>query len=171
MGPVGGGRLAAPTELSQKLGAGNFATYELAMRFVLGNSNVCVALSGMQTVEMVRQNAAVASLECPMTEAQWKQAGEAMENLKKFSDLYCTGCGYCQPCPKGIQIPRVFLIYTYCNVYGLKEAAKNAWKGYMQNPGITSKDCANCGYCEKKCPQHLKIRELLKKAEDVLNAL
>ena len=67
--------------------------------------------------------------------------------------------------------PRVFLIYTYCNVYGLKEAAKNAWKGYMQNPGITSKDCADCGYCEKKCPQHLKIRELLKKAEDVLNAL
>ena len=171
MGPVGGGRLAAPTELSQKLGAGNFATYELALRFVLGNPNVCVALSGMQTVEMVRQNAAIASLECPMTEEQCKQAGEAMENLKKFSDLYCTGCGYCQPCPKGIQIPRVFLIYTYCNVYGLKEAAKNAWKGYMQNPGITSKDCANCGYCEKKCPQHLKIRELLKKAEDVLSAL
>ena len=171
MGPVGGGRLAAPTELSQKLGAGNFATYELAMRFVLGNPNVCVALSGMQTVEMVRQNAAVASLECPMTEEQWKQAGEAMENLKKFSDLYCTGCGYCQPCPKGIQIPRIFLIYTYYNVYGLKEAAKNAWKGYMQNPGITSADCANCGYCEKKCPQHLKIRELLKKAEETLQNL
>ena len=171
MGPVGGGRLAAPTGLSQKLGAGNFATYELAMRFVLGNPNVCVALSGMQTVEMVRQNAAVASLECPMTEEQWKQAGEAMENLKKFSDLYCTGCGYCQPCPKGIQIPRIFLIYTYYNVYGLKEAAKNAWKGYMQNPGITSADCANCGYCEKKCPQHLKIRELLKKAEETLQNL
>ena len=171
MGPVGGGRLAAPTELSQKLGAGNFATYELAMRFVLGNPNVCVALSGMQTAEMVRQNAAIASLECPMTQEQCMQAGEAMENLRKFSDLYCTGCGYCQPCPKGIQIPRVFLIYTYCNVYGLKDAARNAWKGYMNNPGITSADCANCGYCEKKCPQHLKIRELLKKAEDVLNAL
>ena len=171
MGPVGGGRLAAPTELSQKLGAGSFATYELALRFVLGNPDVCVALSGMQTVEMVRQNAAVAALECPMTEAQWKQAGEAMENLKKFSDLYCTGCGYCQPCPKGIQIPRIFLIYNYHNVYGLTEAAKNAWKGYMQNPGITSSECANCGYCEKKCPQHLKVRELLKKAEDVLNAL
>jgi predicted aldo/keto reductase-like oxidoreductase len=56
-------------------------------------------------------------------------------------------------------------------VYGLKEAAKNAWKGYLQNPGITSKDCADCGYCEKKCPQHLKIRELLKKAEDTLQRL
>ena len=174
MGPVGGGRLAAPTELSRKLGAGTFATYELALRFVLGNPNVCVALSGMQTAEMVRQNAAVADLECPMTEEQWKQAGEAMENLKKFSELYCTGCGYCQPCPKGINIPKIFQAYTYYNVYGLNEAAKNAWNSYAnneKNPGATSKDCVSCGYCEKKCPQHLKIRELLKKAEDALRSL
>ncbi len=174
MGPVGGGRLAAPTELARKLGTGNFATYELALRFVLGNPNVCVALSGMQTVEMVEQNAAVASLECPMTEEQWKQAGDAMENLKKFSELYCTGCGYCQPCPKGIQIPRIFQAYTYHNVYGLHEAAKNAWLRYTtdeRNPGATSKDCVSCGYCEKKCPQHLQIRELLKKAEAVLASL
>ena len=93
MGPVGGGRLAAPTELSQKLGAGSFATYELALRFVLGNPHVSVALSGMENPKMVAQNAAVASLECPMTQEQWKEAGQAMENLKKFSELYCTGCG------------------------------------------------------------------------------
>lgn len=174
MGPVGGGRLAAPTELSQKLGAGSFATYELALRFVLGNPDVCVALSGMQNPQMVEQNAAVASLECPMSQEQWKQAGEAMENLKKFSELYCTGCGYCQPCPKKINIPKIFQAYTYYNVYGLRDAAKNAWNGYINNerePGATSADCANCGYCEKKCPQHLQIRELLKKAEDVLRTL
>ena len=87
MGPVGGGRLAAPTELVQKLGAGSLNTYELALRFVLGNPGVCCALSGMQNVTMVEQNAAVASLENPMSEEQWRQVGESLENLRKFSEL------------------------------------------------------------------------------------
>ncbi len=174
MGPVGGGRLAAPTQLGEKLGTGKLNTYELALRFVLGNPGVCVALSGMQTVEMVEQNAAVGSLETPMTQEQWRQVGESLENLKKFSELYCTGCGYCQPCPKGIKIPHIFQAYTYHNVYGLTELAKNSYQGYVNNekePGATSKDCVSCGYCEKKCPQHLQVRELLKKAEGVLEAL
>ena len=174
MGPVGGGRLAAPTELAQKLGSGNLNTYELALRFVLGNPGVCCALSGMQTCEMVEQNAAVASLEEPMTEAKWREVGEALENLKKFSELYCTGCGYCQPCPKGIQIPKIFQAYTYHNVYGLHELAKKSFDQYVndeKNPGATSADCVSCGYCERKCPQHLKVRELLKMAEEKLRSL
>ena len=174
MGPVGGGRLAAPTELAQKLGTGSLNTYELAFRFALGNPGVSCALSGMQPYEMVDQNAAVASLEEPMTEQQWRDVGDALENLKKFSELYCTGCAYCQPCPKGIEIPKIFQAYTYHNVYGLSELAKKTFTNYVNDekkPGATLKDCANCGFCEKKCPQHLKVRELLKKAEDVLNAL
>ena len=123
---------------------------------------------------MVEKNALVAALETPMTEDKWREAGESMENLKKFSELYCTGCGYCQPCPKGINIPKIFEAYTYHNVYGLNELAKNTFNGYVNNekePGATSEACVNCGYCEKKCPQHLKIRELLKKAEGAVKAL
>ena len=174
MGPVGGGRLAAPTELAQKLGSGNLNTYELALRFVLGHPGVCCALSGMQTVEMVEQNTAVASLEVPMTREQWQQAGESMENLKKFSELYCTGCAYCQPCPQGIEIPKIFQAYTYHNVYGLIESAKKDYERYVNNekkPGATSKDCIGCGFCESKCPQKLSIRDLLKKVEPILEAL
>ena len=66
----GGAIATASTELAQKLGSGNFSTYELALRFVLGHPGVCCALSGMQNVEMVEQNAAVGALEVPMTEAQ-----------------------------------------------------------------------------------------------------
>ena len=174
MGPVGGGRLAAPTELAKKLNGENLNTYELALRFVLGNPGVCCALSGMQTYDMVDKNAAVGSLEVPMTEKEWREVGENLENLKKFSELYCTGCAYCQPCPKGINIPRIFQAYTYLNVYGLKDLAKNTWNGYVNNekePGATSAACVGCGYCEKKCPQHLKVRELLKKVEGVLSNL
>lgn len=174
MGPVGGGRLAAPTELVKKLGGENLNTYELAFRFVLGNPGVSCALSGMQTLEMVEQNAVVASLENPMSEKEWREVGETLENLRKFSELYCTGCAYCQPCPKGINIPKIFQAYTYLNVYGLKDLAKNTFKGYVENekePGATSEACVNCGFCERKCPQHLQVRELLKKVEGVLKAL
>ena len=51
---------------------------------------------------------------------EWEQLGVAMEEIKKFSELYCTGCKYCQPCPVGIDIPRIFEMYTYYNVYGLR---------------------------------------------------
>ena len=174
MGPVGGGRLAAPTELAAKLGTEAVNTYELAFKFVLGNPGVCCALSGMQNLDMVEKNAVVASLENPMSEEEWRRIGESLENLKKFSELYCTGCGYCQPCPKGINIPRIFQAYTYKNVYGLTELAKNTWNGYLndqKNPGVHPDACVNCGYCERKCPQHLQVRELLKKVEGVLSAL
>ena len=174
MGPVGGGRLAAPTELAAKLGTEAVNTNELAFKFVLGNPGVCCALSGMQNIDMVEQNAKVASLENPMSEEEWRRVGESLENLKKFSELYCTGCGYCQPCPKGINIPKIFQAYTYLNVYGLTDLAKNTWKGYLtneKNPGVSPAECVNCGYCERKCPQHLKVRELLKKVEGVLSAL
>ena len=174
MGPVGGGRLAAPTELAAKLGTEAVNTYELAFKFVLGNPGVCCALSGMQTIDMVEKNEKVASLENPMSEEEWRRVGKSLENLKKFSELYCTGCGYCQPCPKGINIPRIFQAYTYLNVYGLKDLAKNTWNGYLndeKNPGAKPDACVNCGYCERKCPQHLKVRELLKKVEGVLSSL
>ena len=174
MGPVGGGRLAAPTELAAKLGTEAVSTYELAFRFVLGNPGVCCALSGMQNIDMVEKNAVVASLENPMSEEEWRRVGESLENLKKFSELYCTGCGYCQPCPKGINIPRIFQAYTYLNVYGLRDLAKNTWNGYLndqKNPGVHPDQCVNCGYCERKCPQHLQVRELLKRVSGVLAGL
>ena len=171
MGPVGGGRLAYPTDLVKTLGGENLNTYELALRFVLGNRDVCCALSGMQNPTMVEQNAAVASLPEPMSEEKWQQIGQQLENLQKFSELYCTGCNYCQPCPQGIEIPKIFQAYTYHNVYGLHELAKNSWKKYQEKPGITSDSCVDCGLCEEKCPQKLKIRELLKMAEAKLEAL
>ncbi len=174
MGPVGGGRLAAPTQLGEKLGTGSLHTYELALRFVLGNPGVCVALSGMENPQMVEQNAAVGSLETPMSEAQWRQVGTSLEELKKFSELYCTGCNYCQPCPRNIKIPTIFQAYTYHNVYGLTELAKKTYLNYVNNekePGATCADCIDCGQCEEKCPQHLKIRDLLRKVEPILETL
>ncbi|MBQ3904521.1 MAG: aldo/keto reductase, partial [Eubacterium sp.] len=162
MGPVGGGRLAAPTDLYNRLtGKPAISTYELAFRFCLGNPNLNCALSGMQDVDMVRKNIRAASDNTSFSEEEWKQLGKAMEEIKRFSELYCTGCKYCQPCPADIDIPRIFEMYTYYNVYGLKEHAEKMMKDYLKKDGKTYASCINCGACEKKCPQHLEIRRNL----------
>lgn len=164
MGPVGGGRLAAPTDLYAKLtGKASIATYELAFKFCLGNPDLNCALSGMQTADMVRQNAGLASDSTAFSEEEWQQLGKAMEEIRKFDELYCTGCRYCQPCPAGIDIPRIFECYTYHNVYGLTDHAKRMMENYVKNGGKVYKDCKNCGLCERKCPQHLPVRTHLEK--------
>ena len=172
MGPVAGGRLSAPTNLYNKLtGKSSIPTYELAFKFVLGNPYLSCALSGMQTIDMVEQNAKIDSDDAVIKEDECRQLGEAFESLKKFGELYCTGCNYCQPCPAGINIPRIFNAYTYHNVYELSAHAKREIDGYKNEGGKTVSDCLDCGLCEKKCPQKLKIRQELKRVEEVLNLL
>lgn len=170
MGPVGGGRLAAPTDLYTKLtGKPSIATYELAFKFCLGNPNLNCALSGMQNLEMVKKNVKVASDDTTFSAVEWEQLGLAIEKLKKFSELYCTGCKYCQPCPADIKIPHIFEIWTYYNVYGLKDHAKEMMQQYLNDGGKTFSDCKQCGLCEEKCPQHLQIRKHLEKVCDILS--
>ena len=171
MGPVAGGRLSAPsTKLSENLleNKESVATYELALRFVLGNPNVSCALSGMTSMDTVEKNLKSADSE-PMTEKDFANAKAVMEDMKKFSDLYCTGCDYCMPCPQGIKIPRVFNAYTYHNVYGLSDHAKHMYGeiGNNERAGAAVSECIECGECESKCPQHIKIIEKLKEVDKV----
>ena len=169
MGPVGGGRLAAPTDLYAKLTSKpSIATYELAFKFCLGNPNLNCALSGMQNLEMVQKNIQVASDDTTFSAEEWTALGTAMEELKKFSELYCTGCKYCQPCPVEINIPHIFEMWTYYNVYGLKDHAMYMMREYLKKGGKTFADCKQCGLCEKKCPQHLEIRKNLEKVCNIL---
>jgi len=171
MGPVGGGRLAAPTGLGGSLAGKPMPTYELALKYVLGNPHISCALSGMQDEDMLLKNVAIASNEAPLTQEEWRQVGDSLERLRRFSDLYCTGCGYCQPCPAGIDIPAIFDCYTYHNVYGLSGRAKQMFGKYLEKEGKTRKDCQDCGQCESSCPQHLRIRGELERVEGVLGKL
>jgi len=174
MGPVAGGRLAAPTELYKKLmGKESMATYDLALRFVLGNENISLALSGMENMEMLEKNLAIAELDTYMTKEEWNKVGIAMEEIKKFSELYCTGCNYCQPCPQNIIIPKLFNMYTYHNVYGLTSAAKSEFEDYKKNTkdGALPEACIDCGICEDKCPQHLDIRNEMRRVVKILEEI
>ena len=180
MGPVAGGRLAAPSELADRLlGDKNPETAELALRFVLGNPNISCALSGMGTAAMLEQNLKAGNMEVPMGADDFEKAKRLMGDLKKFSDLYCTGCDYCKPCPQNINIPHIFNAYTHHNVYGMSALAKDMydkvktgqkdWHGNLISEPVSK--CAECGQCEEKCPQKIKIIEKLKETDKILAAL
>lgn len=165
MGPVGGGRLAAPSEIFKKvLGKETTSTPEIAMRFVLANPNVSCSLSGMGTMGMVEENVAVASNKEPISSTELEKINKMLEETKQLADLYCTGCDYCMPCPKGIKIPHVFRLMNYHKVYGLTEYAKKQFADIKEgsNNGNSPIACSECGACETKCPQKIQIRVQLK---------
>ena len=181
MGPVAGGRLGSPSESIRKMVGRNMeSTAEMALRFVLANPNVNIALSGMSSIRQLEENAKVASIEGPLTEAELRQVDRMLEENKKMADLYCTGCKYCMPCPQGINIPHVFGLMNDHKVYGLTEHAKQQYQSlftdlesrkepWLKEQGVDASNCIECGQCEDKCPQHLKIIEQLKETHAVLS--
>lgn len=172
MGPVAGGRLAAPAKFKEKHGTDHkIADYDLALRYVCENENITCALSGMETLDMVLKNVDVIANSKPLSDEENKVIDETRKLVAKFNELYCTGCGYCQPCPMKIEIPTIFESYTLHNVYGLSKDAKEHLDAYVKNGGALSDACADCGYCESKCPQKLEIRKLLKTVEGAIVAI
>ena len=172
MGPVGGGRLGAPSKVIQDLLPGKVqSSAEMALRFVMNNRNVNIALSGMSSMDMVEENAAVASNMEPPTPEEEARIAASLEENRRLADLYCTGCNYCMPCPKGINIPEIFKMMNYHRVYGLTKFARDNYARIGKEPWLNFQNaaaCVQCGACEKKCPQHLHIREQLRAAHEAL---
>jgi predicted aldo/keto reductase-like oxidoreductase len=172
MGPVGGGRLGAPSRVIQDLLPGKVrSSAEMALRFVLANQNVNVALSGVSNIEQLEENAAVADNESPLSPEELSQIDDMMRENERLAGLYCTGCKYCMPCPRGINIPAIFTMMNYHRVYKLTEFARNNYAQIGKAPWMKYEDaskCAGCGVCEKKCPQSLPIRQQLKETHAAL---
>jgi predicted aldo/keto reductase-like oxidoreductase len=170
MGPVGGGRLGFPSEKVQGLVPGRTASSpEIALRFVFANPNVSVALSGMNTIEMVEENVATASRQEPLSPEERQRVEAMLEENQRLSELYCTGCGYCMPCPNGVNIPENFKLMNLHRVWGLTEAARQRYRWFgNRDDNLNAGACVECGECEPKCPQKIPIIEQLKETHRVL---
>ena len=173
MGPVGGGRLGAPSEKIQGLLKNkSVSTAEMALRFVFANENIDIALSGMSDLNMVKENAEIATRTAHLTEKELLHIKKMMEENKNLAKLYCTGCDYCKPCPQGIDIPYVFEIMNRHRVYGLTEHAKAAYyemmMGWSWKKSAAASKCVSCGACEEKCPQKLPIISQLQETHATL---
>jgi len=174
MGPVGGGRLATPSAAIRSLLSARFySSAEIALRFVLANTGVHCALSGMSTLEMVEENVRIASDTAPLSNQELVGIERALDDNKKLADLYCTGCRYCMPCPQGVNIPLNFKLMNDHRIYGLTEYARAQYAqiGTQESlPGKKADACVACGLCESKCPQSIEIRRQLKETDAVLGA-
>ena len=91
--------------------------------------------------------------------------------LKKIADLYCTGCGYCMPCPQDVNIPRIFQLYNQVRVYDIQETSRESYGQIGKaewGPGLPADFCVECGQCEPQCPQNIPIIRQFAEAHKIL---
>ncbi|MCL1815295.1 MAG: aldo/keto reductase [Treponema sp.] len=136
------------------------------LRWVWNQSEAAVVLSGMTTPAQVIENAALADA-CPagsLTAEELEIYGRVREVFNKAYKIHCTGCAYCMPCPREINIAGCFAAYNTSYSMGWSAGIKQ----YIMNTGIVSVkrsgpvNCTSCGSCQSRCPQNIPIIENLK---------
>jgi hypothetical protein len=167
MNPLGGGLLSADTKQIHGLLPGAKTSAEVALRYVLSTPGVTLTLSGMNTPEQVAENVAVASLDPPMTPAQRAAMIKRMDALRQKSLKLCTACGYCMPCPSGVDIPQNLLMLNRAKYLGLTQHAKGGFK-WLKDHGKSAVLCKKCGKCLPKCPNDVPIIQRLRETASLL---
>jgi len=164
MEPVKGGSLANVMDDAKKI----FTSYNpevsvasWAIRYAASLDNILVVLSGMSNMEQLKDNMSYMKDFKPLNEEEQKCIQQATDLIKSTIAIPCTKCRYCTDgCPKKIDIPRFFELFNEQKRYGV-----NSFKWHYNEAkknGGSPVDCIACRACEKHCPQHLQIVDLLK---------
>lgn len=169
MGPLGGGILGTPIEKLRDLIPSTSNQVELAFRYLLSIPGVTTPISGMTRMSDVEENARIASEYEPLSADEMARIKEIIDKYSSLLERFCTGCGYCQPCPSGVRIPEIFNLVNFYRVYGVEDWASQGYERLKSGRFRGSADlCVECGACEEKCPQKINIRDELKKAHILL---
>ncbi|MBO7670892.1 MAG: aldo/keto reductase [Oscillospiraceae bacterium] len=178
MEPLRGGKLVnmlpeAAKKAMQDSGRG-WGPAEWGLRWLYNQPEVTVVLSGMNSVEMVEANCRTASeaQAGSLTEADFETLDKVKKAIWEKERVGCTGCRYCMPCPKGVDIPGTFrcwnTMYTESKQAGRSQFIQTV--GLTREPAFASQ-CIRCGKCEQHCPQSIPIREKLQEADRDLRPL
>lgn len=140
---------------------------ELALRWLWDQPQVTCVLSGMNSIDMVKENIRIAEAAEPNQFGEQEQAlvAQVREEIRRKMKVPCTGCGYCMPCPQHVDIPMAFHCY---NLRYAEGKHSGMWE-YVQSTAMrrdttSASQCIGCGKCERHCPQGIQIREKLKEA-------
>ena len=177
MEPLRGGKLVnLPDKAKQVLAADSkgYTPAELGLRWLWDQPEVTCVLSGMNSEEMVNENIRIASEAEPgqLTEEDLNVVEQIKGIIREREKVGCTGCRYCMPCPKGVDIPSNFYYYNLMYM----EKKSSARFEFAQNMALRKEtgfasQCIGCGKCEQHCPQNIPIREKLKEADKNLRPL
>ena len=171
MEPLRGGRLVgllprSAKEIIKSEGAG-LSPAGLALRWLWDQPEIMCVLSGMNSMEMLEENVKTASrspVGC-MSESEHELVRKVKEDIAAKIRVPCTGCGYCMPCPRGVDIPTAFRCLNMASAENLRSARTDYQRAtaYRKEQSSASQ-CVRCGKCETHCPQGIKIRDMLKEA-------
>ena len=173
MEPLRGGRLvsALPEGAKALIRQSGRTPAELGLRWLYDQPEVTCVLSGMNSLEMVEENVRIAAASpagC-LTEEERQLIAQVREEIKRTIKVGCTGCGYCMPCPAGVDIPGTFRCYNAAYTEGKRAARQDYLRcTAMRRSTASASQCVGCGRCEARCPQGIAIRQELKHAAAAL---
>lgn len=175
MEPLRGGQLATniPPEIQAAFNRFDVkkSPAEWALKWVWNHPEVSLVLSGMNTMDQVKENLKIAEEAQPntLTDSELNAIDQVRSIFEKKLKVNCTGCGYCLPCPSGVDIPENFAKYNDYFLFGSPETKEEYQFHYqaliMENEMASS--CIKCGACEEHCPQHIPIIQELKKVKEL----
>ena len=178
MEPLRGGKLVdlMPDEGRQLIVASShgWSAAEWAFRWLWDQPEVTCVLSGMNSLEMIDENCRVASEVEPheLVDADFALLKQVSEAINRRMKVGCTGCGYCMPCPQGVDIPALFRCYNHMYTEGKASGRKEYWQTVsLRKEKAFARQCIGCGACEKHCPQGIAIREQIHIADRELRPL
>ena len=140
-----------------------------AMRFLADKENIKVILSGMSDDDMLFDNLDTFNNYIPLTDTDKKAIDTVATMLKQNVKNGCTQCGYCMPCPKGVNIPKIFNAWNMYGIFGEGGSSKHQWHETAQSNALPE-NCIGCGKCETMCPQSIAIRADLKRSDEEMNS-
>ena len=162
MNPLAGGLLAQESPVLQKAvfdAVGITDVVEAAHRYLAGDENIDTILCGISKPSDITSTLDNYS-KPPLTSRQRTDLEEAMDKISSKGMGFCTACKYCLPCPEGINIPAMMYIAYLDKFLQMSDRAAGIY-GRQVNPENSPARCTQCGQCEEKCTQHLKITEEL----------
>jgi predicted aldo/keto reductase-like oxidoreductase len=168
MEPLRGGKLAGriPAEVQALWDSAKEkrSPVEWALRWVWNQGEISTLLSGMSTLEQVKENVRLADKGLPdsLSPEELVLIDQVRMAYRKMLKVDCTGCGYCMPCPFEVNIPQCFSSYNDTFLYEDTLAINRVLYNEMMPPNQRASACTECHECEELCPQKLQIPELLK---------